>query len=207
MDVKRGHEKAMARTTGSNGEKTAQAIREAGTRLIWRHGFEAMSLRQLAAEVGLQPGSLYNHFATKQALLFDIVQEHMETLTSRLDEALSGHLAPRDRLIAFTSFHARYHMTRRMQVYVANSELRSLDPDNRAGIVAMRRAYERRLEDILVAGRDAGIFSIGDLRVTAFALISMMTGICEWYRPGGRMSQDDLVALHVEMILRAVGAA
>jgi AcrR family transcriptional regulator len=196
----------MARTTGSNGEKTAQAIREAGTRLVWRHGFEAMSLRQLAAEVGLQPGSLYNHFATKQALLFDIVREHMETLTARLDEALVGHDAPRDRLIAFATFHARYHMTRRMQVYVANSELRSLDPDNRAAIVALRRAYERRLEDILDAGRTVGAFTVADLRVTTFALISMMTGICEWYRPDGRMNQDDLVALHVDLVLRAVAA-
>ncbi len=196
----------MARTTGSNGEKTAQAIREAGTRLVWRHGFEAMSLRQLAAEVGLQPGSLYNHFATKQALLFDIVKEHMETLTERLDEALVGHEAPRDRLVAFASFHARYHMTRRMQVYVANSELRSLDPDNRSEVVALRRAYERRLEDILAAGAAAGVFTVADLRTTTFALISMMTGICEWYRPDGRMNQDDLVALHVDLVLRAAGA-
>ncbi|MER2604914.1 MAG: TetR/AcrR family transcriptional regulator [Siculibacillus sp.] len=194
----------MARTTGSNGERTAEAIRAAGTRLIWQHGFEAMSLRRLAAEVGMQPGSLYNHFETKQALLFDIVHEHMSTLTARLDDALIGHTGPRDRLVAFAAFHARYHMTRRMQVYVANSELRSLEPENRAVIVGLRRDYERRLEAILAEGRDAGVFRVADLRVTTFALISMMTGICEWYRPEGRMRQDELVALHVDLVLRAV---
>lgn len=196
----------MARTLGSVGEKTFEAIRAAGTRLIWRHGFEAMSLRRLAAEVGIQPGSLYNHFETKQALLFDIVRSHMETLTNRLDEALVGHDAPRDRLIAFTAFHARYHMTRRMQVYVANSELRSLEPENRAAIVALRQAYERRLETVLEAGRDAGLFRVDDLKITTFALISMMTGICEWYQPDGRLREAELVRLHVDMVLRAVGA-
>ncbi|NLH79349.1 MAG: TetR/AcrR family transcriptional regulator [Phyllobacteriaceae bacterium] len=196
----------MARTLGSVGEKTFEAIRAAGTRLIWRHGFEAMSLRRLAAEVGVQPGSLYNHFETKQALLFDIVRSHMETLTTRLDEALVGHVAPRDRLIAFAAFHSSYHMTRRMQVYVANSELRSLDPENRAAVVDLRRAYERRLEEILRAGRDAGLFRVDDLKITTFALISMMTGICEWYRPEGRLSEAELVRLHVDMVLRAVGA-
>lgn len=194
----------MARTLGSVGEKTFEAIRAAGTRLIWQHGFEAMSLRRLAAEVGIQPGSLYNHFETKQALLFDIVREHMATLTARLDEALVGHDAPRQRLVAFTSFHARYHMTRRMQVYVANSELRSLDPENRAEIVALRRAYERRLEAILETGRDAGLFHVADLKITTYALISMMTGICEWYQPDGRLTETELVALHVDMVLRAV---
>ncbi|MCE1236786.1 MAG: TetR/AcrR family transcriptional regulator [Hyphomicrobiales bacterium] len=195
----------MARTLGSVGEKTFEAIRAAGTRLIWAHGFEAMSLRRLAAEVGIQPGSLYNHFETKQALLFDIVRSHMETLTARLDEALVGHEGPRDRLVAFAAFHSRYHMTRRMQVYVANSELRSLEPENRAAIVDLRRAYERRLETILEAGRDAGLFRVDDLKITTFALISMMTGICEWYQPDGRLSEADLVRLHVDMVLRAVG--
>jgi AcrR family transcriptional regulator len=196
----------MARTLGSVGEKTFEAIRAAGTRLIWRHGFEAMSLRRLASEVGVQPGSLYNHFETKQALLFDIVESHMQALTQRLDEALVGYEAPRDRLVAFAAFHSRYHMTRRMQVYVANSELRSLEPENRARIVEMRRAYERRLEAILEAGRDAGLFRVDDLKITTFALISMMTGICEWYQPDGRLSETDLVRLHVDMVLRAVGA-
>ncbi len=196
----------MARTLGSVGEKTFEAIRAVGTRLIWQHGFEAMSLRRLAAEVGVQPGSLYNHFETKQALLFDIVESHMEALTQRLDEALVGHEGPRDRLLAFAAFHARYHMTRRMQVYVANSELRSLEPENRARIVDMRRAYERRLEAILEAGRDAGLFRVDDLKITTFALISMMTGICEWYQPDGRLSEAELVKLHVDMVLRAVGA-
>ncbi|HKU04506.1 MAG TPA: TetR/AcrR family transcriptional regulator, partial [Bradyrhizobium sp.] len=40
----------MARTVGSYGPKTMEAIRKAGLRLIFEHGYEAMSLRQLAAE-------------------------------------------------------------------------------------------------------------------------------------------------------------
>ena len=196
----------MARTTGSNGEKTAAAVREAGIRLIWEHGFEAMSLRRLAAEVGIQPGSLYNHFETKQALLYDIVRDHMETLLAACDAALTEPVEPRDRLIAFAGFHLRYHMTRRMLVYIANSELRSLEAENRASIVALRKRYEQKLTDILVAGAERGFFRVADPRVTTFALIWMLTGICEWYRPGGRMNEDELVALHVDMVLGAVDA-
>ena len=64
----------MARTIGSYGPKTLEAIRKAGLRLIFEHGYEAMSLRQLAAEVGIQAGSLYNHIATKQELLFVLIR-------------------------------------------------------------------------------------------------------------------------------------
>lgn len=196
----------MARTTGSNGEKTAALVREAGIRLIWEHGFEAMSLRRLAAEVGIQPGSLYNHFETKQALLYDIVSDHMETLLAACDAALAGRVEPRDRLIAFAAFHLRYHMTRRMLVYIANSELRSLEASNRAAVIALRERYEQKLTDILVAGASRGLFRVADPRVTTFALIWMLTGICEWYQPNGRMSEDELVDLHVDMVLGAVDA-
>ena len=42
----------MARTAGSDGERTEAAIREAAAPLIAHHGFEAVTMRQLAAEVG-----------------------------------------------------------------------------------------------------------------------------------------------------------
>ena len=56
--------------------------------LIFEHGYAAMSLRQLAAEVGIQSGSLYNHISTKQELLFDLVRDHINELLRQLDRAL-----------------------------------------------------------------------------------------------------------------------
>lgn len=196
----------MARTVGSSGARTAAAIREAGVRLIYQHGFEATSLRQLAAEVGLQPGSLYKYFDTKQDLLFDIVSEHMAALTAALHEAVDGIDDPMARLKAFAAFHLRYHMTRRSLVYIANSEIRSLDPANRAAVVAMRAAYEAVLTETLERGMAAGVFRRADVKVTGFALLGMLTGICQWYRPDGRMSQDDLVAVHVDLVVNGLAA-
>ena len=146
----------MARTIGSHGPKTMEAIRKAGLRLIFEHGYAAMSLRQLAAEVGIQSGSLYNHISTKQELLFDLIRDHINELLRQLDRALQGKQRPVDKLRAFTAFHVTYHMTRKREVFIANSELRSLEPKNYEAIVALRGAYEQRLAEILsegVAGR------------------------------------------------------
>ena len=49
-----------------------------------------LDTRQLAAEVGIQAGSLYNHISTKQDLLFDLVQDHINDLLRELDLALEG---------------------------------------------------------------------------------------------------------------------
>ncbi|WP_341992672.1 TetR/AcrR family transcriptional regulator [Azorhizobium sp. AG788] len=194
----------MARTVGSNGVRTAQAIRQAGVKLIYQHGYEAMSLRQLAAEVGLQSGSLYKYFENKQSLLFDIVRDHMDDLMAKADEALAGLTDPMDRLKAYVGFHLRYHMTRKAHVFIANMEIRSLEDEHRGEVVAMRRRYEGLLDTILRDGAAQGAFKVVDPRVSTYAIISMLTGICMWYRPEGRLSQDELVAIYTDLVTAGV---
>src|SRR6202008_1526337 len=155
----------MARTIGSYGPKTMEAIRKAGLRLIFEHGYEAMSLPQLAAEVGIQAGSLYNHISTKQELLFDLVQDHINELLRQLDRALEGKDGPVEKLCAFVAFHVLYHMTKKREVFIANSELRSLEPKNYDAIVTLRGAYEQRLAEILKQGAEEGVFDVVDVQV------------------------------------------
>ncbi|UGA47055.1 TetR/AcrR family transcriptional regulator [Bradyrhizobium sp. B124] len=194
----------MARTIGSHGPTTLEAIRKAGVRLIFERGYEAMSLRQLAAEVGIQAGSLYNHISTKQDLLFDLVQEHINDLLRELDLALEGKADPVEQLRAFVAFHVSYHMTRKREVFIANSELRSLDAKNYDVVVALRGAYEQRLAQILTEGVSDGVFEVGDIQVATFAIIALLTGLCTWYRPGGRLTRDAIIAAHEKLVLSGV---
>ncbi len=196
----------MARTAGSHGPATMEAIRKAGLRLIFEHGYEALTLRQLAADVGLVSGSLYNHIKTKQDLLYTLIHNHMVDLLANLDKALAGAADPHAALTAFVAHHVTYHMEKRYEVFIANSELRSLEPANRATIVAMREQYEQRLIDTLEQGVAAGLFKSMDCRVGAFAIIAMLTGICNWYRPDGRLSPRELVELHTRLVLKGVAA-
>ncbi|WP_315785298.1 TetR/AcrR family transcriptional regulator [Bradyrhizobium sp. SZCCHNPS1003] len=194
----------MARTIGSHGPTTMEAIRKAGLRLIFQHGYEAMSLRQLAAEVGIQPGSLYNHISTKQELLAELIQDHINNLLRELEQALRDTQGPVERLRAFVAFHVGYHMTRKREVFIANSELRSLDSRNYEAVVALRGAYERRLADILSEGVAQGVFDVDDIQVATFAIIALLTGLCSWYRPGGRLSKETIIAAHEKLVLSGV---
>ena len=192
----------MARIAGSNGPRTAALIREVGLTLIHEHGFEAMSLRDLAAEVGIQPASLYNHIASKQDLLFGLVREHMEALLASTEAALGTALpSPREQLRAFVAHHLLYHMDKKREVYVANFELRALEPRNRDAILALRRRYEGRLIALLDQGVAAGELAIPDTRIGAYAMLAMLTGVCTWYRPDGRLSPEEVVRLHTDLVL------
>ena len=76
------HSAAMARTQGSHSGITGPRIRAAALALFARHGYAAVSMRQIAAEVGVQAGALYNYTTDKQALLFSLLRGHMDESSS-----------------------------------------------------------------------------------------------------------------------------
>ncbi len=173
---------------------------------MYEHGFEAMSLRALAAEVGIQPGSLYNHFKTKQELLELILREHMDALIAACQAALkpAANASPSQKLAVFADFHVRYYAQKRMDVFVANMELRALDKAHYEQIVALRSRYEYLLVDILEAGIAKGEFSKVDSKVAAYGIIAMLTNVCFWYRRGGRLKLDELVSTYQKMVLASM---
>jgi AcrR family transcriptional regulator len=196
----------MSRTVGSNGPKTAEAVRKAGLRLIFEHGYEAMSLRQLASEIGIQQGSLYNHISTKQGLLFELIRDHMLELLAALHQALDGLGDPVERLRAFVRFHVTYHLTRKQEVSVVNFELRGLEPKNYKAIIQLRNLYEDYLVSILAQGVAERRIDVADPRVAAFVILAQLTGVCTWYHPNGRLSKDAIVRIHEKMVMLGVAA-
>jgi AcrR family transcriptional regulator len=163
-----------------------------------------MSLRELAGEVGMQPGSLYKYFKNKEGLLFDIMKAHMDELLEQMEDALAEVVGAEARLLAFAAFHLRYHRTRHKELHIANAELRSLGPEARAEIVALRKRYEQILQDILQSGVQEQVFSLRDIRITAFAILAMLTGIGAWYDPQGRVPLEEIVQIHLELMTDGV---
>lgn len=194
----------MARTKGSVGADTKTAIYSAAKKLIEAKGFEAMTLRQLAAKVGVQPGSVYRYVESKDQLLKELMNQHMVSLMERWAKLSGKGEDPVSRLNAFVAFHIRYHIERRADVVIANLELRSLSEDYRADVVTMRSQYEANLRTILADGVKIGRFAEVDLEVAAYAIIAMLTGVCFWYRPDGRLSIDEIIAVHQKLVLNGV---
>jgi AcrR family transcriptional regulator len=196
----------MARRVGSDGARTEAAIRAAATRLIARHGYEALSMRRLADEVGLGAAALYRYFPNKQAMLFSLLRTHMEELLAAWEAARLPDAAPAPaRLERFTRFHIRHHLPRAAGVFLSYMELRSLTPENFAAIEALRRRYEGDLAGILSDGAASGALCMEHPRVTARAIIAMLTGITTWYRAGGPLTPPEIEDIYWHMVARMAG--
>ena len=194
----------MSRTIGSYGPRTFEAIMKAGLELIYEHGYEAVSLRELARAVGIQSGSLYNHISSKQDLLARLVVTHLRDLLDAAEQALSEIEDPEAGLRAFIAFHLTYHVSRKREIYIANSELRSLEPENRRRAVELRRKYEGKLIGILEALADRGHFTLQEPRLTAYAILAMLTGVATWHRADGRLPLEKLIDLHTNLVFNGL---
>ncbi|MCF2871909.1 TetR/AcrR family transcriptional regulator [Octadecabacter sp. G9-8] len=196
----------MARKTGSHGDITGPKVREVALHLIARHGFAAVSMRQIAADVGVQAGALYRYTPDKQTLLFELMRDHMDALlAARAARGEARNVL--DRLDDFTRFHIRFHSERPDAVFVSYMELRNLTPDNFTKLEGLRRTYEDQLEAILKDGVAAGVFAVRDTKITTLAIIAMLTGLTTWYRDGGRLPLDEIERIYIDMVHGAVGMA
>ncbi len=196
----------MARTAGSDGERTQAAIRDAAVNLIARYGYEAVSMRQLAAEVGVQPAALYRYFPTKEDLLYDLMTAHMNALVASWETARPATGDATALLAAFVRNHIDFHVERRHSTHVNNMELRSLSRDRLSTILRLRAGYEKELRQILRQGADAGLFTVEDVTLTAMAIIQMVTGVIVWFRPDERLSVAEVTDTYHKMTMRLVGA-
>ena len=195
----------MARTTGSHSDITGPRVAQAALQLFARHGFAAVSMRQIAAQVGVQAGALYNYTPDKQSLLFGLMRGHMDDLLGAFESAEKGD-TPMARLEHFTRFHIAFHLERPDAVFVSYMELRNLSPENFAVIEGLRRRYEDRLEQILRDGVASGDFAVTDTKITTLAVIAMVTGVTTWFRAQGRLSGEEVARIYWDMVRRAVSA-
>ncbi|MGY3439387.1 MULTISPECIES: TetR/AcrR family transcriptional regulator [unclassified Marinovum] len=210
----------MARTQGSHSDITGPRVRTAALKLFARHGFAAVSMRQIAGEVGVQAGALYNYTPDKQSLLFSLLKGHMDDLLAAwaqeqpsqehqtLEHTAHEHPVqdPLDRLAQFARFHIRFNVERPEAIFISYMELRNLDPDNFAIIETLRGTYEDELEAILRAGVASGAFDLPDTKIATLAVIAMLTGVNTWYRAGGRLSLEEVQQIYWDMVRGAVGA-
>ncbi|MAQ82879.1 TetR/AcrR family transcriptional regulator [Psychromarinibacter halotolerans] len=195
----------MTRTVANGASNTAARIRDAARFLFARDGYAAVSMRQLAAEVGVQAGALYLHIPDKQSLLFDLLHENMESLLVAWDAEPRGE-GPVGRLESFVRFHIRTHLDCPESVFLSNMELRNLTPENFRVIAGLRDQYEAELVAILQDGSAADKMRVPDANLAAKAVLAMLTGVSGWYRDGGRLSRERVERIYWNMVRRAVGA-
>jgi hypothetical protein len=68
-----------------------------------------------------------------------------------------------------------------------------------------RDRYQSMFEDIIAAGVEAGVFHVGDIRLTNMAILTMCSTVSDWFSETGRLSGQMIADQYVGLVLRLVG--
>jgi len=78
-------------------------VLDAAVACFWRHGLEASSVHELAAEMGLNCPSVYNAFGDKRALFAQALERYAERIMRERIRSLEQQSTPKDAIRAFFS--------------------------------------------------------------------------------------------------------
>lgn len=200
-----GRGRATRRSAVETATSGAQErIRLAAIELFKSRGYHGTSVRDLAQATGLEPASLYYHFASKQEILLDLVDRVMDAMLDGLDKILASRSRPSERLEAAVRFHVLYHVAHQDEAFVSHAELRSLTPQNRNAVFAKRDKYERMFRDLIAAGVAADEFAVEDVPLTCISVLMMCSGVSDWFTRGGRLTAVGVADRYVDMVMRLV---
>lgn len=169
-------------------------VRAAG-RLFAERGYHGTSMRDLGKELGLLGSSLYSHVSSKQDLLVEVVEEGAGLFEASAEEALESPGSASDRLDALISGHVDVVVDNIDVARTFLNEARMLENGYRSRIIAARDHYEAAFRSVLREGTDDGSFSADvDPKTASIFILSILNAIERWYRPGGELDRDALVA-------------
>lgn len=166
-----------------------ERILQEALRLFARHGYERVSLRQLAAAVGLTPPTLYHYFNTKEAVLETLAHQ----IADRFEQATAG-IAESDwtvphKLERFCIAHLITLLAQPEQSAIFLREApQFLSEPQRSAFLQRQRAYEGRLETILREGMQKNLFRDIEPRFMAVSMLAALNATTTWYQPGGMLS-------------------
>jgi AcrR family transcriptional regulator len=154
-------------------------------------GYEATSMEEVAARLGVTKSAIYHHVPGKGELLRLALDRALDALFAVTGEPAATSGPAIDRL---------EHVVRgSVRVLVAELPFVTLllrvrgNTDVERAALARRREFDRIVSDLVAeAEREGGVRPDVDPVVTARLLFGTVNSLVEWYRPGGALSADDL---------------
>ena len=194
----------MARSRANDHDEKREAILHRAAVAFARDGYDRASMARLAGECGVSKALLYHYYASKEALLFDIVRNHLQALVDAVDEADAPGLEPQARLHALVAALLDAYRDADAEHKVQVAALRLLPEAEQEELKALERQLVTRFADA-VRALDPDLFAGRPLlKPVTMSLFGMLNWAYMWFRDGGPVSRADYATLATRLLIGGV---
>ncbi|HEX5120508.1 MAG TPA: TetR/AcrR family transcriptional regulator [Pseudonocardiaceae bacterium] len=194
----------------------ARKVVDAGVDLFAQVGFLATTIRDLTRSCGITAPSFYNHFESKEALLYDIVRTANSALEQRLDALEVDTLDPVDALSGLVYGLVTFNLTHPKEARIANREWVFLQPAMRDEVSTHRRRVRSLFEQVLAsADTQSGLLDGAheavpdelEIRLLAMSILNLGIASSDWYRSDRPLTIPEVGNAYCRLALRMAGLA
>lgn len=192
----------MARTKAADYDEKRNLIMEKAAHAFARDGFAAASLSSLAEACGVSKSLIYHYYRSKESILYDVMNGHIDELLSAIDgETSAAAASASQRLRAFTRELLRLYAGAADKQKVLLYELGALPEAQRREIVEKQRKLIDFVEALLHAAASAAAQDHAHLRARTMLYFGMLNWTHTWLRDGGPVSRDEVADMASELAL------
>lgn len=171
-------------------------------KLFREQGYEATSVRDIAAAAGIQSGSWVYHFPTKQEILAAVMEEGLASSLARIEAIATQPMNPRDKFRALVRTHLETILAPGQDfIPVLLYDWRSLKRSARPKVVALQDRYEALWDEVLEELRGTGDWA-RPTQVDRLLMFGALNWIAHWYKRRGALDIEQLTDQAVEFCLR-----
>lgn len=179
---------------------------DCAARLFRQKGYERTTVRDIASAVGIQSGSIFHHFRSKEDILRAVMSEALVYFIEELRSAINAAEGPEKKLLACIRSELQFTVGDDTDAVmsVLITEWRCLSQPHQQDILEYRDAYEQLWMDVLQRASNAGLVA-GDIFIVRRLLAGAIHWTTTWFQPDGEMSLDDLALETLHLACSAHG--
>lgn len=171
--------------------------------LFARNGYHGTGIAELGRAAGLGRGALYHYIGSKEAVLYAISKDQVDSMNAAAEEVLDRGLPADELLREMARVLVRNISDHRSEWAVFFREYQALTGERRDAVVAARERYEGYWRQALDQGVRSGV-----LRPTPRLLVKGLLGMLNytylWFTPDGDLSPEELADLFLDALIDGI---
>ncbi|MEJ2435566.1 MAG: TetR/AcrR family transcriptional regulator [Pseudolabrys sp.] len=194
---------ARARAADYDGKRKAILHRSAG--LFAKHGYDRASMANIAQACGASKALLYHYYDGKDALLFDILHDHLQELLDAV-AAVPRNLSPRQRIHGLVRALLDAYRDADDEHKIQINELGKLPAAKRKLLIEMERRLVHEFAEAIAAINPAIGADKMLLKPVTMSLFGMLNWHYMWFREGKGLSREGYADMVTKLLIEGAAA-
>jgi AcrR family transcriptional regulator len=191
----------MARTRANDYDRKRQGILSRSAALFAEHGYTGTSITMIAEACGVSKALMYHYYSSKDAVLFDLLQDHLQNLVTVVEAAAQSAGKPEEKLFAISAALLEAYRGADAEHQVQISSLKLLPPAQQESLKEMERKLVVIVSDAIADAIPHAVKKRHLLKPLTMSLFGMLNWHYLWFRDGKGITREKYARMVTSLIL------